>query len=156
MMRIAALAVLLLTSCHLTPSQQTALAQKVETIAFDLASCAVAGPAMTALETYLAHRIDADPAEVQADVQRQLSLGVGRDIACALKSIAGRRGQSGEVAPAGASAGETIVIAPAALMASRAKSCAAFSCGQVEGRAAVILGALQRVQMVKGGPNSGG
>ena len=154
MMRIAALAVLLLTSCHLTPAQQTALAQKVETIAFDLASCAVAGPAMTALETYLAHRIDADPAEVQADVQRQLSLGVGRDIACALKSIAGRRGQSGEVASA--SAGETVVIAPAALMASRAKSCAAFSCGQVEGRAAVILGALQRVQMVKGGPNTGG
>jgi len=139
--RISALLLLLLTSCHLTPAQQTALIQRVETTVLDLAACAVAGPAQTALETYLAHRLDSDPAGLQAEVQKQLSLGIGADIACGLKAIAGRRGQAGE--------GEMATVAPAVLMARRAESCHGFSCNQVEGRAAAILGALQHVKVVK-------
>lgn len=135
----ALLFILTAASCHLTPAQQTALAGRAAAVAFDLAQCAVEGPALTALESYVGHRLDADPEAVRRDVSNALLSGVGRDIACALRSLAGRRSQAGEVT----------VVDPVKLVESRAGSCVDLKCEKTEARAAAVLLGLRKVGAVK-------
>lgn len=80
-----------------TQQQKDEAGRKFGQIALNIGECGLEGPASTALQTYLANRIGADPATLRQQIESAVLSGLGHDIICALGALGLRGAQVGEV-----------------------------------------------------------